>query len=1125
MLSLDDNRMIETNEILDAAPVGFLVFNEEKKIILISNNFYLFDVINEKVDEAVLGKLIDETEIFSQVELNGEIKELIQGKPFEKELISFTSFQNDQVKVLVKGTPITRKSKIIGGILTLEDITVNSDINPRMLVQSGILKNFISGFSEKYFITDLSGKIKFVSPLLEKIADEKGIKTVNKNIEEFLSRSDVKDFRSVLQSVRISKKIGTGNFTINYPGNIGLSEFSFYPFFNSSKEIEFFIVSIHPGNKEQPVPENEEIAELRSIENIVEGLTEAVIGLDREGKISFWSNAAAKLFGFNRSEVFGKFIGKLIPDYNESLIEGIDEELEKEKKWESKFSVKSKKGINKTIALKIGTPPDESGIKYVILANDITIKDKIETELRRSEEKFRSIVTNTHEYIFSFDLTGNITFVNPQFIQVFGYKESELFNKKFTDLVRGTVPPELVNLLAHNSKRENLNTELPLKTKEGSTKFVMADIIIVTDFNNNPLYYNAVLSDITEKKKAEQDLLMTQAVFRASQDGIAVQKNRQLILVNESMVNMFGFNSEKEVIGIDPLDLVDNKNIPEVADYIKMLEKRIPIPGRYEFIAKRKDRDDFFAECSSAFYEINGELFIVSVYRDITKQKQAQDDLLKSEQRYRNLTENLSEGMWTSEIIDGKLQPVLYTEGIKKISGFETKDFFKDQRLWYKIIHPDDLHKVLSGLKRLFNDATRNYDEIDLRIISNTGNIVWTRNKITLIRNEQKRIERIYGLVSDITLSKKAEQDLKKSASNLQELNEAKDRFISIISHDLRSPFNSILGYTDLLLKDEEMDENERTEYVKFIRQSSQSMLDLVNSLLDWTRLQTGRIKFEPQRINIKYIVDKSVNMLSGAAFKKKIDLISEVEGEVFVHADENLVLQVFNNLVSNAIKFTPAEGKIIISAALAPSKRSFEFKVRDTGVGIKKDDIEKLFKVDTKFTTFGTSGEKGSGLGLSLCYDIVKKHGGDFNVESEIGKGSTFKFTIPIASTKVVLADDKKTDRILYSKLLKNLLPEYDILEAVNGKEAMELIRKNSPALLITDHNMPEMSGYEVVKSIIFGDLQSKPPIIILSSDINDSIRETYKELGIDFVFNKPVNITTFKYAIDNSMKKAIHI
>jgi len=413
--------------------------------------------------------------------------------------------------------------------------------------------------------------------------------------------------------------------------------------------------------------------------------------------------------------------------------------------------------------------------------------------------------------------------------------------------------------------------------------------------------------------------------------------------------------------------------------------------------------------------------------------------------------------------------------------------------------------------------------EMEFRIINKHGSIVWVRNKITLQRSSSGDLRKVYGLVSDISLYKKAEAELRKSTDDLMKLNETKDRFISIISHDLRTPFSSILGFTDLLANDEGLTNDERKQYVKYIQESSKSMLSLVNSLLDWTRLQTGRIKFEPERMDAGILIDKSITSVSGEAMRKGVEIYSTIGRGKNIFVDTGLINQVFNNLLSNAIKFSSNGDRITITSKPAETPRFIEFSIRDTGSGIKEENLNKLFNVDTKFTTEGTAGEKGSGLGLSLVKEIVEKHGGNIWAESIYGKGSTFHFTLPVASASVLIVDNNKTDRVLYSKILKNITPDYTVETAANGKEALEKIKNAPPALVISEHFMPEMDGYNLVKQLKKEGLLGKPPVIILSSELGRNIITDYNVLGVDLVFQKPVNLRSFKQAVEKSLKESI--
>ena len=494
--------------------------------------------------------------------------------------------------------------------------------------------------------------------------------------------------------------------------------------------------------------------------------------------------------------------------------------------------------------------------------------------------------------------------------------------------------------------------------------------------------------------------------------------------------------------------------------------------------------------------------------------------LFESEEKYRNITENIDDFLFTFERIKKVLNPPFYTRSVEKITGYSQSEFLSESTFFLKIIYPDDFQLVKNKLRTIFRSRIQDSEEMEFRIINKHGNLVWVRTKINIIRNPDGVISKIYGLVSDISLKKKAEEELKQSTENLINLNDTKDKFISIISHDLRTPFSSIIGFTDLLIEDEDLTDGKKKQYVRFIQESSKSMLELVNSLLDLTRLQTGRIKFEPEKITAGSIITKSINSLSGTILQKDIDIISKVDEKVTIFADNKLMMQVFNNLISNAIKFTKPGGKIVISASPSKKIRFYEFSIKDNGVGIKPENMPALFKLDSKYTTEGTAGEKGTGLGLSIVKEIIEKHGGNIWVESEFGRGAEFKFTLPIVLPNILLVDDSRTDRLLYFKILEHITSDYNIEIASNGKEALEKIKISPPTLVITDHIMPEINGYDLTMEIIKLDLKVKPQIIILSGDIDRNTIIDYHNLGIKYIFNKPVNLINFKTAVEKSLR-----
>ena len=251
------------------------------------------------------------------------------------------------------------------------------------------------------------------------------------------------------------------------------------------------------------------------------------------------------------------------------------------------------------------------------------------------------------------------------------------------------------------------------------------------------------------------------------------------------------------------------------------------------------------------------------------------------------------------------------------------------------------------------------------------------------------------SFIRDISERKQAEQILLENEIRLRQLNATKDKFFSIIAHDLKSPFNSIIGFTNLLAEQiEEKDYEGIDKYVNIIEHSAQNAMDLLLNLLEWSRTQSGRTEFNPEFVDSVGLINEAVDLLNDAAQQKSINIIKEIPHDAPVFADRYMISTVLRNLISNAIKFTHPGGQILISAR--EENQELQIAVTDNGVGISNESQNKLFRIEESYSTLGTLNEKGTGLGLILCKEFVEKHKGKIRVESEEGKGSQFLFTIP---------------------------------------------------------------------------------------------------------------------------------
>lgn len=262
-----------------------------------------------------------------------------------------------------------------------------------------------------------------------------------------------------------------------------------------------------------------------------------------------------------------------------------------------------------------------------------------------------------------------------------------------------------------------------------------------------------------------------------------------------------------------------------------------------------------------------------------------------------------------------------------------------------------------------------------------SGDIIWT------------------GTLNDVSERIKTEQEIKSKNQELQKLIAEKDKFFSIIAHDLKSPFNSIIGFSEVLIEQVEKEDLESIkEYADIIRNSSKRAMNLLSNLMQWSQSQTGRMDFTPGYFEMEDIINEIVLLFTDIAAQKSITITKKLPSRMLVYADKAMISTILRNLISNALKFSNQGGRINISAEV--KQNQVTISVTDTGVGMAKSVIEKIFRIDTKYSTPGTQNEMGTGLGLILCKEFIEKHNGNINIESEPGKGSKFHFTIPLSAS-----------------------------------------------------------------------------------------------------------------------------
>ncbi len=495
--------------------------------------------------------------------------------------------------------------------------------------------------------------------------------------------------------------------------------------------------------------------------------------------------------------------------------------------------------------------------------------------------------------------------------------------------------------------------------------------------------------DITELKKYEKELKDTVERFRNYLNFMPVaifvfDKNGNIKEVNSAFEKITR-KKEEELKGVNIKNFIKPDNLEGFDKGLKILTMHGSVNGQGRFVVN--DAEKFI---SYHGIKLDDNTYLAVLF-DITQQKLTDKALKINEQRYRTVFENLPN--IAVQAYDKNRKAIFWNETSTKIYGYTKEEALGKE--FEELIIPDDRKEAAKNLIDKWINGKSLAKPGEYRRKRKDNTIFYVYSTLIQIINYLGEKE-IFALDIDLSPIKETENKLKKALSELEELNKTKDKIFSIIGHDLRSPFNSLLGFTELLsAKFHDFSEEEKYTMIKVLRKNSLQAYNLLNNILEWSRQQMGAISYQPSVVFIKNIFDEVISYIEINADEKDITIENKINPHHFAFVDKGSIAVVIRNLLSNAIKFTPKNGKITINSNLINT--NLWVSITDTGMGIKKEVIDKLLSGQGEYTSTGTEGEKGTGLGLILCKNFLKMNKGELKIESEPGKGSTFSFRLPI--------------------------------------------------------------------------------------------------------------------------------
>ncbi len=406
--------------------------------------------------------------------------------------------------------------------------------------------------------------------------------------------------------------------------------------------------------------------------------------------------------------------------------------------------------------------------------------------------------------------------------------------------------------------------------------------------------------------------------------------------------------------------------------------------GAVDYIVKPFDKAELIARVKIHLDLVHTK---INLQNEVKEHQIKAEALKESEQNYRQLFDNMMNGFTVNQVIykgnnnEYDFKILSANKAFEDISGLKNSEI------------------IGKNLKEQFPDISAEHFELYLKVAL-TGEkqslqyFSKSFNKYLNLSVFSPKYGQFAAVFEDITQQKKAEQEVVNSEKQLRELNATKDKFFSIIAHDLRSPFTSIIGLSEMMVNDEDVDKQQMKEFAEMIYQSSLKTYELIDNLLSWARSQTGKIKNNPAKINLYEIVNNIFGITNEKAQFKKITLVNKIQKDTIINADVDLLNTILRNLITNAIKFTNAEGKVTVS--MNRNSKHTNIYIEDNGIGIPEEFLSDIFRIDVNKISIGKSEEKGNGLGLIICKEFVEKMGGKIQVESKLEKGSKFIFSIP---------------------------------------------------------------------------------------------------------------------------------
>jgi PAS domain S-box-containing protein len=1005
--------------------------------------------------------------------------------------------------------------------------------------------------------------------------------------------------------------------------------------------------------------------------DLVELSPDAVF-VSRNSRIVFVNPAAVALFGAARAEqVLGKSSYEFFhPDDHAAIRERAARLLAGHRVPLVEGTVIRLDGTLRSAEIAACPFVDQEGVAIQVVLRDVTDRKQAEASLRESEQRFRDISEAAGEFIWEVDTQGLFTYVNRASLTLLGYAEAELVGKlHFYDLHPEEGREEFRAVALGFFARESPFVDYynQMVSKDGRVLELLTNGVPVIDRDGRTVGYRGSDRDVTEQRRAQKAMMeeasRRRVLFEQSHDGIVVlDGNGKVYEANQRYADMLGYSMEEiQRLYVWDWDLQWTRD--QLLEKVRLLDER----GDYfETRHRRKDGTWYDVEISTSGTIWSGQKYVFCVCRDVSARKAAEVALRRSEERLKMALAASRLCVWEADLKRGSVEVVLEYMGIAGAEAFPGTI-----QGAVELLHPDDAPRFLAAMQKAA--VERGAIGCEYRIYAPDGQIHWlstlgqyefdeigeahrvvgTAQDITLRKRAEdelraseeryrclvelspeaiyihrdSRIEfvnpaavRLFGaatpddligktpfdifhpdchreirerietqlqdsrptrfleqkivrldgtvvdveatsapfddasgraiqvMVHDITRRKQIELEMRRAMAAAEAASQAKSQFLANMSHEIRTPMTSILGFTELLMRGE-VAENDRCSFLQIVQRNGQCLLQLINDILDLSKIEAGNIRIEPASCSPVILVEEVVALMRLRAEEKNLTLEAHCLYPLpaTIRTDAVRVRQVLVNLVGNAVKFTQRGGvQVSVSFSPVPTPR-IHFTVTDTGIGISTEGLAKLFHPFTQVDASLTRQQGGSGLGLAISQRLAEMLGGSIDVRSQPGFGSTFTLSIdagPLDSVemlhapphptpqtiaphavatlqgRVLLVEDSVDSQELLKFVLTGLGLSVDVADT--GREALTMIAASAADcrlydLILLDIQMPGMSGYETATKL--RSIGWNRPIVALTAHAMVGDREKCLAAGCDDYLPKPVSHSVLVAAIQRHL------